>query len=235
MPPPIRRPADLGDAPPGLLHQRVSSLGPSNPRFDEEDIPRLRANYAGEVTLIDDQISHLIDAIRERGELDRTVIAFTSDHGEMNGDYGLLGKSVFLNGAVRVPLIIRTPETARAGRERVYTGPVELMDVGVTLAELAGLPGFQLGGGRSLCRILQGGEDPVRTEALSEIQEEYMLLTDTWKIAFRSDLKPYLLFNVHEDPQEVRNLAGRHQVAEIETTLSDLLRDRIAATRSSSA
>jgi choline-sulfatase len=231
MPPPIPRP-DLGSPPPGLLHERLSRRGPWNPQFDKEDVPRLRANYAGEVTLIDDQISQLVETVRARGELDRTVILFTSDHGEMNGDYGLLFKAVFLNGAVRVPLIIRTPVTV--GHARVYTGPVELMDVGVTVAELAGIPQFRLGSGRSLGGVLRGTDDRIRTDALSEYNGEYMLLTDTWKIAFRSDLKPYLLFDVHEDPEETRNLAGRHEMTEVEADLSQLLRDKLASTHSSS-
>ena len=52
------------------------------------DVKLLRANYAGNVTLIDDQIGEIFDTIDKRGELANTVIVFMSDHGEMNGDYG---------------------------------------------------------------------------------------------------------------------------------------------------
>lgn len=53
----------------------------------------------------------ILDTIQERGELENTVIVFCSDHGEMNSDYGLIYKSNFLNGAVRIPFIVRTPDT----------------------------------------------------------------------------------------------------------------------------
>jgi choline-sulfatase len=79
------------------------------------------------------------DAVAARGELDYTIIAFTSDHGELNGDHGLIYKSTFLDGAVRVPLLVRTPCTKGdpvAGR--CCDAPVELADLGPTLAELAG-------------------------------------------------------------------------------------------------
>ena len=84
----------------------------STPSFDPGDQAAMRANYAGNVTLIDDQIGEIVQVIEERGELDNTVIAFTSDHGEMHGDWDLIYKVNFLDGALRVPMLLRTPHTA---------------------------------------------------------------------------------------------------------------------------
>ena len=81
-----------------------------NPTFEPGEIGRLRANYAGNVTLIDAQIGEILDTIEARGELENTIIVHTSDHGEMNGDYGLIYKGNFLNGAVRIPLLVRIPD-----------------------------------------------------------------------------------------------------------------------------
>ena len=47
------------------------------------------------MTLIDDQIGEILKVIEERGESDNTIIVFTSDHGEMNGDYGLFISLIF--------------------------------------------------------------------------------------------------------------------------------------------
>ncbi|MFP6644588.1 MAG: sulfatase-like hydrolase/transferase [Candidatus Latescibacterota bacterium] len=77
--------------PRGYLHQRLASA----PDLDPGDISAMRANYAGNVTLIDEQIGGILETIEARGELDNTVIVFTSDHGELNGDFGLIYKSVF--------------------------------------------------------------------------------------------------------------------------------------------
>ena len=69
-----------------------------------------------------------------------TVICLASDHGEHNGDFGLLHKMSFLDPSVRIPLVVRTPETAKAGGTggAVVSSPAELMDVGPTLVEVAG-------------------------------------------------------------------------------------------------
>ena len=80
-----------------------------NPKFEVGEVGKLRADYAGNVTLIDAQIGEILEAIADRGELENTVIVHCSDHGEMNGDYGLIYKSNFLNGAVRVPLLCAYP------------------------------------------------------------------------------------------------------------------------------
>jgi choline-sulfatase len=118
-----------------VLDERLANA----PKFDSGDVGRLRADYAGKVTLIDHQIGEILQGIEQRGELANTAIAFSSDHGEMNGDYGLIYKSNFLDGAVRVPMLLRTPasvDSPNAGR--VCDSPVEWFDLGPTLVELAG-------------------------------------------------------------------------------------------------
>ena len=105
-------------------------------RFTDHDVARLRANYAGKVTLIDDEVGRVLAAVRARGELENTLVVFTSDHGEMSGDAGLLYKSTFLDGAARVPLIVRIPSVEARGVR--CDGPVEGFDVAGTLADYGG-------------------------------------------------------------------------------------------------
>ena len=188
-----------------------------NPTFEPGEVGRLRANYAGNVTLIDTQIGEILETIEARGELENTVIVLTSDHGEMNGDYGLIYKSNFLNGAVRIPLLVRLPEHLNGGG--TCESPVEWMDIGPTLVELAGGTLAHRQFGRSLCPVLTGVETAHREFAISEIENEIMLLTQEWKIALNADGETYLLFNVKDDPNEVENLAGSPAVADIETAL----------------
>ena len=100
--------------PRGVLDRRLANRRD----IDAVDIAKLRANYAGNVSLIDDQIGQLLDVVRTRGELDNTVIVMISDHGEMNGDFGILYKGVFLNAAVRIPVscACRPPPSQRVAR-----------------------------------------------------------------------------------------------------------------------
>ncbi len=230
MPPAIPRPP-VGERPHGHLDRLMQRM---NPKFEPGEIGRLRANYAGNVTLIDDQIGEIIEAIAARGELDNTVIVHTSDHGEMNGDYGLIYKSNFLNGAVRIPLLVRTPKAS--GLQTTPTGslcdsPVEWIDIGPTLVELAGGELVHRQFGKSLCPVLTQPESTHRDFAISEIEGEIMLLNQEWKAALNANGEVYLLFDVQNDPNETENLAGRPEVADIETALRLQILERLVQTQ----
>ena len=213
MPPAIPRPF-MERRPTGHLDRLMQRV---NPTFEPGEVGRLRANYAGNVTLIDDQIGEILDAIEARGELENTIIVHTSDHGEMNGDYGLIYKSNFLNGAVRIPLLVRTPDSANAGS--ICESPVEWIDIGPTLVEVVGGELEHRQFGKSLCPVLTQPEATHRDFAISEIEGEIMLLNREWKIALNANGEAYLLFDVQNDPNEIQNLAGRPEVADIETAL----------------
>ena len=138
----------------------------------------------------------------------------------MNGDYGLIYKSNFLNGAVRIPFLVRTPETLKdVTSDRICESPVEWIDIGPTLVELAGGEMKHRQFGKSLCPTLNNTETPHREFAISEISGEIMLLNQKWKIALNSDGIPYLLFDVQNDPDETNNLAGLPEMKELETEL----------------
>ena len=135
----------------------------------------------------------------------------------MNGDYGLIYKSNFLNGAVRIPLLVRTPDSTNAGS--VCESPVEWIDIGPTLVEMVGGGLEHRQFGKSLCPVLTQPEATHRDFAISEIEGEIMLLNREWKIALNANGEVYLLFHVQNDPNEIQNLAGRSEVADIETAL----------------
>ena len=215
MPPPLPRSVDDQPRPQGLLDNRLEHA----PVFDAGDEAAMRANYAGNVSLIDDQIGQIIDVIEERGELDNTVIGFTSDHGEMNGDWGLIYKTVFLDGSVRVPMLVRTPETARTDAGRVSETLVENCDLGPTLVELAGGELDHRQFARSLVPVLTGTEAVHRDQAISEIGGEFMLMTRDWKMALNREGRSYLLFDRNADPAESRNLAGLPEYRAVENDL----------------
>lgn len=206
MPKAIPRPDDRAARPRGHLDELMREERHS-PALSERDVAEMRANYAGNVTLIDEQIGSLVQALKERGMYEKTVIVFTSDHGEMNGDYGLIYKENLLNSAVKVPLVIRTPDLRERGLAgTVYGGMVELFDVGPTLCELAGGRLEHKQFARSLVPVLQRGADtPHREEAISEIHGELLLQNREWKMALNGEGEPYLLFHLAEDPQERRN------------------------------
>ena len=233
MPPPVPRPAEDHPRPQGWLDYHMERHTPNLEPGDgasPSDAAAMRANYAGNVTLIDEQIGQIVRVIEQRGELNNTVIAFTSDHGEMNGDWDLIYKTVFLDGALRVPLILRTPATAAAGGT-VSAALAENCDLGPTLVELAGGKLEHRQFAQSLCPALASADAPHRDDALSEFRGEFMLMTRDWKMALNGDGKSYLLFDRHADPRETRNLAGLPEYATVENELRLTTLERIAKTQ----
>ncbi|WP_062105943.1 sulfatase family protein [Bacillus niameyensis] len=228
MPTAIPRPSEeKGGRPEGYLDQLMAEKRTAPP-LTEGEIAELRADYAGNITLIDDQIGEIIELLEKKHQLDHTVIVFTSDHGEMNGDYGLLYKSNFLKSSVQIPCIIRTPETMKQTRAgAVYRGVVELNDIGPTLVEVAKgkLKHHQFG--QSLLPVFRNIEHNHRNSALAEINGEVMLLTDEWKIALNKDGECYLLFDIKNDPHEQRNLASYDSMKVVIAGLKETILQRI--------
>lgn len=210
----------------GLLRREFDSSYYSPP-LQPNEVRAMRANYAGNVTLIDEQIGNILEIVRNRGELDRTLIVFTSDHGEMNGDQGLIYKANFLDPVVQVPLIIRPPGDASGGRELSVVA--ELMDVGATIVDYAGgsLAGFSHA--RSLRPLIDGMATAHREFAVSEFLDHTAVIDQRWKIEFGPDDHPTLLFDRANDPLEQVNLVDDNRYADKTAEL----RDRLTAFRAS--
>ena len=224
MPAAAAVPNSVAARPQGALDKRLAN----KPALSAAEIGAMRADYAGNLTLIDDQIGHVLQTVEQRGELDNTVIVLVSDHGEMNGDCGLIYKQNFLNGAVRVPLLVRTPDTLQSARAgSLCQAPVEWFDVGPTLVELAGgqieYPSFA----HSLVPLVDDPNGAIRSEAISELGGEIMLLNREWKVALNTAGEVYLLFDVVNDPQERENLAGLPKMRQVETALRLRILERL--------
>jgi arylsulfatase len=210
----------------GLLRRAFDSALYSPP-LQPDEVRAMRASYAGNVTLIDEQIGRILEVIRTRGELDRTLIVFTSDHGEMNGDQGLVYKANFLDPVLQVPLIIRPPlgGPARGGRDLHVVA--EWMDVGATIADYAGGGLPEPSHARSLRPLIEGRATAHRGFAVSEFLGHTAIVDHRWKIEFEPHDRPALLFDRGSDPLEQVNLAGDDRYA---VTMAEL-KDRLIAFR----
>ena len=103
--------------------------------ISRQDLSLLRNFYFACISFVDYQISRIIDTLKARGLYDNTIIFFSSDHGEMLGDFGTMGKRSMLDGALRIPFMLRVPGQAAARRSDVCS----LVDVAPTLLSLAGI------------------------------------------------------------------------------------------------
>ena len=139
-----------------IVPQTPALGGASDPEVQgQRDARTLQAAYYAMVELIDDRVGDMLQALERSGQRDDTIVIFTSDHGEMLGDHGLIQKGCrFYEGLVRVPLILSWPGRWASGTSS--DALVELLDLPATLLESAQLPVPERMQGRSLVPLLTG-------------------------------------------------------------------------------
>jgi arylsulfatase A-like enzyme len=122
--------------------------------------------YYGMVKLIDDQVGRVLSALEKTGRMDKTVIVFTADHGDMMGGHGMVWKSTnsFYEEVVRVPLIIRYPRAFRPQVSNIATDSTDLMP---TLLELTGKSIPNVVQGQSFVPFLTGQKDTSQARQFS--------------------------------------------------------------------
>ncbi len=117
-------------------------LGRAAAGYTADDIRQARRAFYAQCTLIDHQLRRVIGSLSEHGRLDSTIIAFTSDHGDMLFDHGMVAKRSFYQNAAHVPLILSGPMLARlvpgSGESSARLGCLE--DLMPTLLDLCDLP-----------------------------------------------------------------------------------------------
>lgn len=229
MPPPLPRVTHLGKDRPAGEFDRLAAKEAI--QCSSEAAAEIRADYCGSVTLIDKLIGDIVQTVKDRGEWENTVVLFTSDHGELNGDHGIVNKRCFFRSVLNVPLILRTPETARRGGGTVSRALTSLLDVGPTLAELAGGRLDYPQCGRSVRPAAEGETEELRPYILSEYGGELMYMDREWKLVTNRDGEPYLLFHLSDDPDELFDLSGTPEGARAWDMLSKKLLRALAENR----
>jgi arylsulfatase len=185
----------------------------------------MKAYYYACISLIDENIGRLLQYMESEGLTKDTLVIFTSDHGEMLGDYNSFGKRGFLDSCARIPFIIRDPRVPDRERGRIVNTAVSLVDLFPTMAEYAGAIPSGLTDGAILSSLPVN--DPCR-KVYSQFSQGadglYMLADGRFKY-FHScpDNKDYLL-DASTDPMETRNLAYnlmyREKVSEMRQALA---------------
>ena len=162
-----------------------------------EELKHCRALYAAEVTLVDRWTGRLLQKISDLNLLDDTLVIFTTDHGFLLGEHGIIGKSLISEPDLtyiplyeeisHIPLIVHVPGGS-AGRRKAVVQPQDLMP---TILELAHVPVPETVNGRSFAGVIQGGPDRHRDFAVSVpfIGVETALAT-VWKGKWAGILRP---------------------------------------------
>jgi choline-sulfatase len=158
---------------------------------------------------VDAQIGRVLDALRESGKAEDTVVIFTSDHGDMDGAHRMEHKTAFYEEACRVPLIVSKPGTTPAGRIDATHLVSNGLDLIPTLCDYAGIEAPPELQGMSF-RPLAEGKAPDAQRDLLPIEGEFgrALVTERYKYALydRGEHREQLL-DLEERPLEMRNAA----------------------------
>jgi arylsulfatase A-like enzyme len=140
----------------------------------EAELKHCRALYAAEVTLVDRWVGRLFEKIEDLGLLNDTMVLFTTDHGFLHGEHGIIGKAVIgpdsrlhylppYEEINHIPWIVRLPGGA-PGRRRAIVQPCDIMP---TILDLAGVEIPATVHGRSFAGVLRGDGDSHREFAVS--------------------------------------------------------------------
>jgi N-acetylglucosamine-6-sulfatase len=206
---PSGKPA-LARAIPGL-----PSLSPATGTPDSDIRARLEMLLA-----VDESVARIVETLRAIGQLDNTIIVFTSDHGYFYGEHGLNEeRRLAYEETARVPLIVRFPPSVRAGGTSSHL--VQLIDLAPTILDLADVSDSVARQGRSLAEPLEGVVAPGRSSILIEYYTDQVFprtLTMEYQ-AVRTDRYKYInyvelpgmdeLYDLRTDPYEMTNLMGR--------------------------
>jgi arylsulfatase len=214
--------------------------------LDEAGWVDLIAHYLGLCALVDKQVGTIVEHLRRTGQLDRTIIVYTSDHGDLMGAHRLMEKGHLLHyeEALRIPLLVRHPEAGNAGRT---SNLVSVVDLAATLTELAGVPWEEDDDGISFAGMLGRPSGPPTREDVTAETVLYGMRTDangdytdpaTWNaktdainLSVRTDSFRYVfrsrdideLYDHSTDPHEQRNVAADPSYTKDRSRLRGLL------------
>jgi arylsulfatase A-like enzyme len=185
------------------------------------DRRRLLDLYRGEIRYTDGWIGKLVERLRERGELDRTLFVVVADHGEEFFEHGRIGhRHNLYQETLRIPMIVRFPGLFEGGK--ILRRPVSLVDVFPTVCALLGserpaeLQGVDLGA------VLRG--EVGRRPLFAQLRRNLLAVrVGDWKLHWNRDSDERELYRLPEDPGELFDRSV--QRPELADRLEALLRE----------
>jgi N-acetylglucosamine-6-sulfatase len=200
------------------LQRRIADLpplGPGTATSDETILGRQRSLMA-----IEEGVGEILLALEESGQLDNTIVVFTSDNGYFYGEHGLsVERRLAYEESIRMPLLVRYPGLIKPGtvRDEIALN----IDLAPTLLELAGVAVPATMQGRSLVPLLKGNRPAWRNSFLIEYYSDTVfprisqmgykaVRTGRWKYIHYLELKDMdELYDLKADSYEMKNLINQ--------------------------
>ena len=217
--------------------------GPINDDFIARDLrgddltrwkyQRYMQDYLATIRSVDDNVGRLLSWLEENGQLDNTIIIYTSDQGFHLGEHGWFDKRFMYEESFRTPLLMRWPgEVERGGARQAI---VQNVDFAPTILDIAGaaVPGDMHG--KSLLPLFAADDPAFRDAAyyhyseypgIHAVKRHYGVRTQRYKlIHFYYDVDEWELYDLHTDPSEMTNVYDDPSYADVREQMTALLAD----------
>ena len=202
----------------------MKEMTESGRHYSDREIKLAKKAYFAQCTLIDHQIRLVLGALRENGILDNTLIVFASDHGEMLFQHKMAGKRSFYENSSHIPLLFSgKPVASLRGKKDTRLACLE--DIMPTLLEFCKIPVPDTSEGENLFgerkrQVLFGeiSEGPRATRMIHD--GRFKLIYYPWGNRIQ-------LFDLEQDPMEMKDLSGRSEVRQIQEALEKELMQQL--------
>jgi N-acetylglucosamine-6-sulfatase len=203
-----------------------------------KDFEAMIRSYWGTILSVDDSVGQLVKLLKDRGELDNTLIVFMGDNGLLNGEHGMVDKRTMHEPSIRIPLVVRYPALTKV--PKIISEMVVTVDMAPSILELCEARPMENIHGKSWVKLVRQGDDDWRKSYLYHYNYEKQfpytpnvrgVRTNDWKYVHypHGDGKPdrHLaeLYDLKNDPSETKNLiANPNYAAKVQELKNELER-----------
>lgn len=177
--------------------------------------------YYGLVTHLDNQVGRILSALKKSEHANNTIVVYTADHGLAMGSHGLLGKQNVYEQSMQCPLILSGPGIPKGKSSEAFT---YVHDLYATLCNLVKVKPENKIDSEDLTEIIRGNAKEVRKSLFLPFQDNQRSVNDgKWKLHIYPQINHRLLFNLKEDPHEIKNLAQNKNFSKQQKRMEQLM------------
>jgi arylsulfatase A-like enzyme len=200
-----------------LYDNPYEGLEPFSPRYGpssyltDRQLKRIRALYAGEVTMVDRWLGRFLEKMEDLNLFENTLLMLISDHGVAHGEHGILGKppNALWPEVTDIAWLMRHPEGKRRGDSSDFYASTH--DVAPTILGFLGIEPEQPMDGQDLSILFDGGQPENRSHFTLGYHDHAWARDDDYAMFAKNDGSNALLYDLRIDPEMNTDIAGSNQ------------------------